>query len=401
MTRKRTRRAGEGSVEQLPSGRYRVRVPLASGTRFDPHETFSTFEEADAVRAAIVQRLQKEGRGATGAVTFLAYGELVLQRRKDRDIRDTSSDKSLFTTHLETAHFAKWPIRNVHRRDINRWLDAMYKKEAAPGFGHKKKTGRPLSRSAIKNTVNLLNAIFNTALDEAVIDAHPARGLKVAPQARTEDPWTYLTYEEQVALLQATPEPAREIIAIALCTGVRLEELWLLHRADVNLTAPVPFITIRYGRRKGALLYPTKGKKIRDVPLLAWALPAMQAWMSRPVKDNKLGLVFPGSRGKFRAQKKPLPGFHKFIKSAGIDRHVRWHDLRHTCASSLVAGWWGRPWRLEEVCAMLGHSSIRVTERYAHLAPSILQRAAMETGGTALPAVILKTPSLLGSGPRG
>src|SRR5690606_26232308 len=47
--------------------------------------------------------------------------------------------------------------------------------------------------------------------------------------------------------------------------------------------------------------------------------------------------------------------------------------------SSLVAGWWGRVWRIEEVRDLLGHSSVKVTERYAHLAPSVLQAAAAVT----------------------
>jgi hypothetical protein len=65
---------------------------------------------------------------------------------------------------------------------------------------------------------------------------------------------------------------------------------------------------------------------------------------------------------------------------------VRWHDLRHTCAASLVSGWWGRQWRLEEIRALLGHGSLKATERYAHLADSALQQAAAETrwsGGAA------------------
>jgi integrase len=62
---------------------------------------------------------------------------------------------------------------------------------------------------------------------------------------------------------------------------------------------------------------------------------------------------------------------------AGITRRVRFHDLRHTCASSLVAGWWGRAWRLEEVKAILGHGSVTMTERYAHLAQSVVVSRAL------------------------
>lgn len=67
------------------------------------------------------------------------------------------------------------------------------------------------------------------------------------------------------------------------------------------------------------------------------------------------------------------------VAQAVFARHVRFHDLRHTCASHLVMGSWGRPWRLEEVRQMLGHSSITATERYAHLAPEVLWGLASET----------------------
>jgi integrase len=52
---------------------------------------------------------------------------------------------------------------------------------------------------------------------------------------------------------------------------------------------------------------------------------------------------------------------------------VRFHDLRHTCASHLVSGTWGRAWRLEEVRDYLGHSNISVTQRYAHMSPHAMR----------------------------
>lgn len=59
-------------------------------------------------------------------------------------------------------------------------------------------------------------------------------------------------------------------------------------------------------------------------------------------------------------------------------RAVRFHDFRHTFASHLIMGTWGRAWRLEEVQILLGHTSITTTQRYAHLAPEGLARSVSE-----------------------
>ncbi|MBK5286840.1 MAG: tyrosine-type recombinase/integrase [Acidimicrobiia bacterium] len=57
--------------------------------------------------------------------------------------------------------------------------------------------------------------------------------------------------------------------------------------------------------------------------------------------------------------------YERAMKQSGLG-HVRFHDLRHTCAALLIAA--GR--HLEEVKTYLGHSSIRVTsDRYGHLFP--------------------------------
>ncbi|HTN90694.1 MAG TPA: tyrosine-type recombinase/integrase, partial [Sorangium sp.] len=119
---------------------------------------------------------------------------------------------------------------------------------------------------------------------------------------------------------------------------------------------------------------------------------------------NPEALVFPGARGSRiskgktplirsemvtlptgRRKQKKVDLFDRHLAAAGIVRPVRWHDLRHSCASSLVAGWWGRRWTLEEVREHLGYTSIASTHRYAHLSETAIKGAVRQTPGWAAP----------------
>jgi hypothetical protein len=133
---------------------------------------------------------------------------------------------------------------------------------------------------------------------------------------------------------------------------------------------------VRYG---GAPSEPTKTGEIRRVELVGMARDALARWQAPDA--NPHGLVFPRLRGEFRDENHVLRwiAWKDGLKAAGLTRRVRWHDLRHTCASSLISGWWGKAWSLEQVKAQLGHTSIKTTERYAHLAQDSVRRAAEET----------------------
>jgi integrase len=159
-----------------------------------------------------------------------------------------------------------------------------------------------------------------------------------------------------------------------------------LRDEDVHLDAEVPFVTVRYGKppRK-----PTKTGQIREVPLLPMAQRALREWhevRQTTCKDNDKGLTFPAGRGGYRSEGKMLGRRHfaiwrKLLADAGIRRHLVWHDLRHTCGTALLAGYFGRKWRLEEIQQMLGHADVKTTERYAHALQQTLNDAARETAG--------------------
>jgi hypothetical protein len=86
--------------------------------------------------------------------------------------------------------------------------------------------------------------------------------------------------------------------------------------------------------------------------------------------------------GGARRDRKPPACWAKVVEGLGVIPHIGrkpwWHLLRHTCASSLVSGWWGQRWRLEDVRAVLGQSDIKTTQRYAHLTPEAVQGVAGE-----------------------
>src|SRR5208282_4127679 len=96
-------------------------------------------------------------------------------------------------------------------------------------------------------------------------------------------------------------------------TGLRQGEMRALRDKDVHLDAEVPFITVRYGKPP---MLPTKGGKVREIPLLPMALRALQDWYdSRETycDGNDKGLTFPALRGGYRGQGKMLGREHQTI----------------------------------------------------------------------------------------
>ena len=203
-----------------------------------------------------------------------------------------------------------------------------------------------------------------------------------------------------------------------------------LELPDFVVPCADPHVVVRFGS-KGA---PPKNGKIRRLPLsdelLAVCARRLEI-LPTYAPENPARLVFPLPSGaRVQPHKHPL---HKTVKvvvdgqvkvrkldlfrnvclpAAGIvakTRHdrrpVRWHDLRHSAGSSLVAGWWGRRWTLEEVKEYLGHSSILVTQRYARLGQTALKQAVRgaRIGAPPVPqcAQKLLQGSLLGTGKQG
>lgn len=328
-------------------------------------------------------------------VTFTEFADQVLAERAEY-IRGVPKERSRYELHVRTAPFADMPIGDIRSSHVIAWLRIMQTKRAKDRRGE-----RTLSKATIERCSALTSVIFSEAVVRDLAESNPcnnARLKKRADESATKEPWAYLTLDEQRAVkgCQAIPEADRVAMQFAWGTGLRQGEQFNLEIRDVHVDGPEPFVFVRFGSPG----LPPKSGKCRRVPLFGDGLEAAKRQLAL-VRDayNPHGLLFPSRSGSRRGVGKPLgrgaklggrwtDPFHQHLKAAGIKKHVRWHDLRHTCFTSLVVGCWGRAWRLEEIQVMAGHSSITITQRYAHLGDDSLKVAARETFAARDPAPV-------------
>ena len=402
--KKRRRPPGAGSVSRMRD-KFQVRVPLADGRR-PTIATVPDRDEAEQILQAALEQLAASPAAAVGGLTLRAFGERWLDERElAGDVRDVRNERGRFLRHIADTDLGRLPLRAIMPRDVAGWARDLRTKAAAGTRGK-----GPLSKKTQNEVIRLLKAVLAAATspEDPILDESPAVHLKPRRDLRTHDPWDYLRSAEiqRVRACDAIPDWHRWVILFAIGTGLRLGEQMNLHLADLVVDGPRPEVIVRYGS-KGK---PPKNGRIRRVPLFGIGLVAARRCLEllpSHCKSNPEGLVFPTPRGcrrqpgkhlhaaRWNARKKKqvkVDLFKEYMAAAGIRRPIRWHDLRHTCASMLVSGEWGRAWTLAEVGEYLGHASRVSTERYAHLADTALHRAAREThqlagGGCATAAI--------------
>src|SRR5512132_28229 len=228
------RTAGAGSVDSLPSGRFRVRVTMSDGKRVSLG-TYDEEPEAQGILNAALARLADGTVASVGGVTLSGFGtRWMLERELSGDVRAIEADKSRWRTHIVTAPFFDSLIATITPLDVADWvLELRNKLVATPYQGTR--MPKKLARKTVKEILLLLKICFDAALSpHRLIRENPAVGIKIKKERRTHEPWTYLTIDEQDRLLacETIPEWDRVMMAFALGTGVRAGEQFNLEMVD-------------------------------------------------------------------------------------------------------------------------------------------------------------------------
>ena len=341
MARKQPKRQ-RGIYEKAPSsGVWWIRYSDATGRiRREKAGLKQTAETLYRKRKTEVLQGKKLPETRKRVVSFeeLAKDTLAYSKAHKRDYRHDG-----YRMERLKNKFADRPAESITPQDIERFLSAgMEQDEWAPATANRYRA--------------LLSLTYRLGIRNGNVSANPARLVRHRLENNARVRW--LTPEEEQRLreyLEAENPLHLPEFDLALNTGLRLSEMYWRTWEDVNLERRI--LTVPRSKH---------GEK-RHVPLNSIALAALERL--RP--DSKAsGWIFRNERGKRLTG--PRYWFEDALKEARI-QDFHWHDLRHTFASRLIMGGMD----LRTVQELMGHKTIAMTCRYAHLTPTY-QLAAVE-----------------------
>ncbi|MBS6180934.1 MAG: site-specific tyrosine recombinase XerD [Erysipelotrichaceae bacterium] len=211
--------------------------------------------------------------------------------------------------------------------------------------------------STVSRSVASMRAFFQYLYKEHVITTDPAEHLK-PPKVEKKMPEILSIEEVDLLLRQPSSENPKGIrdkamLEILYATGIRVSELISLELSDINLF--VGYITCR------------DGEKERIIPFGNAAKRALQAYLNGVresfIRDASCKEVFTNCSGKPMSRQGFWKVLKAYAKSAGIEKDITPHTLRHSFAAHLVQN--GAD--LKSVQEMMGHSDISTTQMYMNI----------------------------------
>ena len=332
---------------------------------------WASYIDASGQRVRCSTGIKKSIEGRKEAEALLAKWRLETHRERQWGEQPTRTFDELMVGYLNATETEKRPWG--HRRDLDatRHLKEHFQGKELSALNAScvrayvdSRRAENVSPSTVNRELCVLSAAINYARREWEWDIqNPVPGRKLRePEGRVR----WITKNEARTLMQcAENEPQAQhlpdFIRLALHTGCRKGEMLGLEWSRVDLQAGLIHLEAIH----------TKTRKRRSVPMNADAREAIL------------------SRARFRAQFCPASPWvfaHKDGSRVGDVKRsfatacrranitdFRVHDLRHTCAAWLVSA--GVP--LTAVRDLLGHTTVRMTERYAHLAPENVRAAVL------------------------
>lgn len=287
-------------------------------------------------------------------MSFDSYAQLYEKDIKPRLKENTWLTKESVIQKKILPYFGKRRVCDISAKDIIEWQNEI--RELTD------KNGKKYSQTYLKTIHNQLSAMFNHAVRYYGLKANPA---SIAGNMGTEErkEMHFWTLEEYKKFSETMMDKTISFYAFEMLywCGIREGELLALTPKDFDFKAETVTISKSYQRLKGkdVITTPKTKKSNRTIKMPKFLCEEMQEYINMFYTAGEDDRIFPVSKSYLHHE------MDRGSEAADV-RRIRIHDLRHSHVSLLIE----MGFTALAIADRLGHESIEVTYRYAHLFPS-------------------------------
>jgi integrase len=292
----------------------------------------------DARRGTPPGAVQTGATFADAAAEWLRY----IEHDRRRKPSTVAGYKVIVRSQLLPA-FGELPIEAISTPMIEKWVGSIER-----------------SASTRIKAIVLMHGIFQRARKVWGLPINPVADVEKPPLSSSGDIDVYSPEEVWALVRAAASEQDAAIFLTAAFTGLRRGELLALRWRDVDFAGSV--IRVRASYSDGTLTTPKSGK-VRSVPMAPDVGSALAKLGRRERWTGDDDLVFVGGLGSYLDGSALRRRYDAALKRAGL-RPLRFHDLRHTFGTRMIA-----KADVRRVQEWMGHANIQTTMKYLHYAP--------------------------------
>ena len=250
--------------------------------------------------------------------------------------------------------FGKIPINEITPKDIRKWQNGL--------TAYRDKNGKPYAQTYLRAINNQITAMFNYAVKYYDLRENPCTKAGSMGKSNAEEMqfWTKAEFEQFITAVQDKPASYTAFMTMYY-TGMRVGELCALTPADVDLKNNTITINKTFQRINGkdVVWSPKTPKSNRVIQMPAFLGEEIQEHIKTLYGIKPTDRIFPVTKSYLYRE------MVRGAKAAGVKK-IRIHDLRHSHISLLI----DMGFTALAIAERVGHESIDITYRYAHLFPT-------------------------------
>ena len=329
MAKKRAN--GEGSIRKKPSGRWEGRytqgIDPVTGRAIQKSVSAKTQAECKEKLAKAIRENRGVPLNHTGDYTAAEWCRLWFETYSKPNIRyNTAKGYEGIIEHHVIPAIGAIKLKQLSSIHIQRMYNDLRENGRMPRGA--KQNDKPLSNTFVRRVHAVLQAALKQAVKERLIPYNPCENCCIPPKDKKE--MTILPPEKIGRYLQeAEKYGVLPMFYLELSSGLRRGELLALQWTDLNVKERILTVNKQVTRMEGELDV-TEPKTKNSVRKVALSQQAVNLLVQEHEQHPDNPILFPSPRtGGYWSPDAVSRINRKLLKNAGIEEHVRFHDLRH------------------------------------------------------------------------